>query len=404
MFPERKGVVDPLTVKRVVVTGIGAVTPLGNSFIDSWDAAKKSISGIRPVTRFDVSDIPWKVAGELKGFSPEEYIPRKDLRRLDLFVHYAFAAAWMAFKDAALDKKHLNSAGVIIGSSRGGISTIEETLRKRPTAYAMSATTISMAASYIAKRLGIKGHCLGISNACSSGASAIGEAFRLIKHGQAEVVLAGGTEAPVCRLCIEGYGASGALSKKGISMPFDKKRDGFVLSEGASVLVLEDYESAIKRGARLYGEILGYGNTSDAFHQTVPDKKGQAKAIKAALEEAGIKPDDVDFINAHATSTPIGDITEAEAIELVFGKTTIPVSSVKSMTGHMLGASGAFEAGMTLMTINEGIIPPTVNLKEPEGGLNYVRQTRKARVRVAVSNSFGFGGVNSVLVFASVSD
>jgi 3-oxoacyl-[acyl-carrier-protein] synthase II len=428
-------------MNRVVVTGIGAVSPLGNSFNESWEATKAGLSGIAPITKFDVSDVGWKVAGELKGFDSGKYLSLKEINRLDPFVHYAVAAAIMAAEDAGLinpplppfakgggggitnselrtpNSELLESAGVIIGSSRGGISTIEKELQRkylsgisrhssRTSAYLMSSTTISMASSYVAQKLGIKGFCLGISNACASGTSAIGEAYRLIRSGYQCLLLCGGAEAPVCRLSVEGYGSSGVLSKvnnSSASRPFDRTRDGFVLSEGACVFVLEDYGSALKRGARIYGEIVGYGNTTDAFHQTMPYPEGEAKAIKTAIDEAGLKPGDIDFINAHGTSTPLGDKTETEAIKLSFGNRAyhIPVTSIKSVTGHMLAASGALEAAVTLMSMNEGIIPPTINLKErdPECDLDYVTQLRRSEVMFAISNSFGFGGVNAVLVF-----
>src|SRR4030043_931566 len=413
-------------MNRVVVTGIGAVSPLGNSFNESWEATKAGLSGIAPVAKFDVSDVGWKVAGELKGFDSGKYLSLKEINRLDPFVHYAVAAAIMAAEDAGLVSfnsslvtRHssLDMGGVIIGSSRGGISTIEKELQRkylsgisrhssRTSAYLMSSTTISMASSYVAQKLGIKGFCLGISNACASGTSAIGEAYRLIRSGYQCLVLCGGAEAPVCRLSVEGYGSSGVLSKvnnSSASRPFDRTRDGFVLSEGACVFVLEDYGSALKRGARIYGEIVGYGNTTDAFHQTMPHPEGEAKAIKTAIDEAGLKPGDIDFINAHGTSTPLGDKTETEAKRLTFAKKAyhIPVTSIKSVTGHMLAASGALEAAVTLMSMNEGIIPPTINLKErdPECDLDYVTQLRRSEVMFAISNSFGFGGVNAVLVF-----
>jgi 3-oxoacyl-[acyl-carrier-protein] synthase II len=387
--------------KRVVVTGIGALTPLGNTFTESWEAVKAGRSGIGPISRFEASGLRWRGAGELKGFYPEKYLPPKDIRRLDPFVRYAAAAAMMAVADAGL--KELSTAGVLIGSSRGGVSTMEGA-RERVSAYLMPATTVSMASSYVALRLGIKGHTLGISNACSSGANAIGEAYRLVRFGLLSAALAGGAEAPLCGVCLRGYGASGVLSRTGISKPFDRRRDGFVLAEGAAVLVLEEYESALKRGARVYGEIAGYGNTTDARHQTVPDSDGQARAVGAALEEAGVEPPDIGYINAHATSTPLGDRTEAEAIRLAFGPNGVPVSSIKSMTGHMLAASGAFEAAVTLKALKEGILPPNVNLTEPEGGLNYVLRAEKASMKWAVSNSFGFGGVNAVLVFRALGD
>jgi 3-oxoacyl-[acyl-carrier-protein] synthase II len=426
-------------MNRVVVTGIGAVCPIGNSLKESWAAAKNGFSGIARTTRFDVFGIKWKVAGELKGFDAGEYLTRKEIIRLDPFVHYAVAAARMATEDAGLieqssidcqelstnaslakgETRHasLDSAGVIIGSSRGGISTIEKELQKtcssrlttharRTSAYLMPATTISMASSYAALNLGIEGHCLGISNACASGMSAIGEAYRLIKSGYETLVLCGGTEAPICRICVEGYGASGALSQRddcSASRPFDRTRDGFVLSEGACILVLEDYGSALRRDARIYGEVIGYGNTTDAFHQTIPSPEGEARAIKKALDEAEVKPEDISFISAHGTSTPLGDKAETGAIKLAFNKhaSDIPVTAVKSLTGHMLAASGALEAAFTLLAINEGTIPPTINLKErdPECDLDVADGPRKAEIGFALSQSFGFGGVNAVLIF-----
>lgn len=395
-------------MKRVVVTGIGAVSPIGNSFSESWENAKAGISGIGPITKFDTSGMKWKVAGQLKGFDAGKYLSQKEINRIDPFVHYAVASAVMAAEDAGLTPfdSLLKSAGVIIGSSRGGIITMERESKKtsRPSAYLMPSTTISMASSYVAQKLGIKGYCLGISNACASGANAIGEAYRLIKAGYDGPIFCGGTEAPICRICVEGYGVLGALSKindPSASRPFDKTRDGFVLAEGACILVLEEYEAALKRGANIYGEIIGYSNTVDAFHQTIPDAEGESMAIVMAIDSAGLTPEDIDYINAHGTSTPLGDKAEAEAIKISFGKRAyqVPVSSLKSMTGHMLGASGALEAAFTIMSINEGIIPPTINLKNPECDIDYVTSTRKANIEVAISNSFGFGGVNAVLVF-----
>lgn len=381
------------STKRVVVTGMGVLSPLGNSLKESWDALKLGKSGLS-----EEGDLPCGAAGRLKGF--ESTLSAKDGRRLDPFVHYAYDAARMALEDAGLRKKDFLSSSVIVGSSRGGITSIEDALRGRPTAYLMPASTISMAASFIALKFGIKGRLLGISTACASGAHAIGEAFGAIRAGISDIALAGGSEAPICRLCVEGYSLSKALSRTGISRPFDRRRDGFVLSEGAAVLVLEEYDSALARGARPYGEIAGYGNTADAHHETVPDKSGQARAIKEAIKDAGIRPADVGYISAHATSTVIGDNSEAGAIRLAFGEgTKVPVGANKSATGHMLGASGAFEAAMALMGVKEGVIPPTVNLTEPEGGLNYITRLTGADLRVVLSNSFGFGGVNAALVF-----
>jgi beta-ketoacyl-acyl-carrier-protein synthase II len=405
-------------MNRVVVTGIGAVSPVGNSLYESWSKAKAGQSGITPITQFDVADIPWKVAGALKDFNAEKYLYPKEILRLDPFVHYAVAAAIMAAEDAGLmGTAFLQLAGVIIGSSRGGIQTMEKAFKKKclsrssahpssMSAYLMPSTTISMASSYVAQKLGITGYCLGISNACASGLSAIGEAYRLIKSGYRHPVLCGGTEAPVCRTCIEGYGVSGALSRRGdpsASRPFDRTRDGFVLSEGSCILVLETYESAMKRGAGIYGEIIGYGNTTDSYHQTVPSAEGEARAIRSALDEAGLKPHEIHFISAHGTSTCLGDKTETEAIKRSFGKYAygIPITSLKSVTGHMLAASGALEAAVTLLCLKEGVITPTLHLRErdPECDLDYVTECRCASLKYALSQSFGFGGLNAVLVF-----
>jgi len=405
-------------MKRVVVTGVGAVSPIGNSFSESWQNARSGVSGIQLIRRFDVSDSKWKVAGELKKFDAEKFLSSRETIRLDPFVHYAVAAALMAVEDALItNHPSLSSGGVIIGSSRGGISTLEKELQKkyssrpapctsRTSAYLMPATTISMASSYVAQKLGIRGYCLGISNACASGTNAIGEAYRLVRTGYKNRVLCGGAEAPICRICSEGYGAAGALSEgndSSASRPFDRTRDGFVLSEGACILVLEDYEAALKRNAKIYGEVIGYGNTTDAFHQTKPSPEGEAEAVKAAMDEAGLRVEDIHFINAHGTSTPLGDKTETKAIKLFFGGYAykIPVTSVKSMTGHMLAASGSLEAAFTLMSMKEGILPPTINLKEldPECDLDYVMESRKAEIEFAISQSFGFGGVNAVLAF-----
>ncbi len=411
-------------MNRVVVTGIGAVSPLGNTFQESWAAAKKGLAGIGPVTGFDASDIPWQVAGELKHFDPGRYLSGKEFKRLDPFAQYAVAAAVMAADDAGLissfilHPSSLSSAGIIVGSSRGGISSLEHSIiksrrlsRKQHSVspYLMPATTISMAPSYIAQKLGIKGCCLGVSNACASGANAIGEAYRLIISGYKYPVLCGGAEAPLCGICFQGYGASGALSKindSTASRPFDRTRDGFVLSEGACIMVLEEYTTARKRGVKVYGEITGYGNTCDSFHQTIPSAEGEARAISAAIEDAGLAAGDIDFINAHGTSTILGDKTETEAIKITFGKKAceIPVFSLKSMTGHMLAASGALEAAITMISMCEGTIPPTINLTErdPECDLDIVTELRKADIEYVISNSFGFGGVNAVLVMKKI--
>lgn len=430
-----------ILMRRIVITGIGALSPIGNSFRTTWEGVKSGLSGIGSITRFDASGLPWKMAGELKGFDAGAFLPAKEINRLDPFVQYAVAASLMAAEDAGLIKQpavkeveklrrgevkdsmasHINSplvnAGVVIGSSRGGVSTIERSLLRtrnsklktqnlRLSPYIMPSTTISMAASYIALRLGIKGHCLGISNACASGANAVGEAFRMIKAGYLDLAIAGGTEAPICRLCIEGYGISGASARHkrdyNQPRPFSAERDGFVLAEGACVMVLEEYGHALKRGAAIYGEVAGYGNTTDACHMTQPDPDGEAMAIKKALEEAGLSPEDIGHISTHGTATRIGDIAETAALKTVFDNraSLIPSTAVKSMTGHMLAASGALEVGLALMSIRENIIPPTLNIgrKDPECDLNIADESRGAEINAALSNSFGFGGVNAVIV------
>ncbi|MDQ7786401.1 MAG: beta-ketoacyl-ACP synthase II [Thermodesulfovibrionales bacterium] len=413
-------------MKRVVVTGIGAVSPLGNTFQSAWTAAKAGISGIGSITRFDATHMRWKIAGELKGFDPGRFLSPKEVRRLDPFVHYAVAAAMMAAEDAELfgkaESHQVKNSAVVLGSSRGGISTMEQAVilsyetasargkRKRSVSpYLMPATTTSMASSYVAQKLGLQGSCLGISNACASGTNAIGEAFRLVKHGLESLVFCGGAEAPLCSICIEGYGSAGALSERNdstASRPFDRTRDGFVLSEGACVLVLEEHSQACKRGVRIYGEIVGYGNTSDAFHQTIPSPEGEARAIRNALTEAGLRPGDIGCINAHGTATVIGDRVETRALKVALGSSaySIPVTSLKSMTGHMLASSGAFEAAMSIVSMNEGVILPTVNLeeKDAECDLDYVTELREKTIEYAVSNSFGFGGVNAILIFRGV--
>lgn len=422
-------------MKRVVITGIGAITPLGNSMDSTWENLTKGVSGISQITRFDTSNLPFKIGGELKDFSPETFISTKDIKRFDPFIHYAMASALMAVQDAGLAQKtetqkhrsaealkdgsELSSAGVIIGSSRGGITSLERSLQEHVlkgkdfSAYLMSASTISMASSYISMKLGIKGQAMGISAACASGANAIGEALRLIRSGETDIALAGGTEAPICRLTVGGYGAAGALSKRNdepqkASRPFDRNRDGFVIAEGAGILVLEELTHALKRKARIYAELVGYGTSSDAFHQTRPDSEGEAIAIKKALRDAGVSVDEVDYINAHATSTPYGDRTEAEAVRKVFNKRVydVPVSASKSMLGHMLGASGAVETAITILAIYHGLIPPTINLdnSDPECNLNHVTSTTKRDIDIAIKNSFGFGGVNAVLVLRKFKD
>ncbi|MBF0320980.1 MAG: beta-ketoacyl-[acyl-carrier-protein] synthase family protein [Nitrospirae bacterium] len=390
-------------MNRVVVTGIGAVTPLGNSFSTSWEG----LADGRVATH----------GGRLMGFDVQQYLSIREINRLDTFVHYAVAAAAMALCDAAI--KSPSGFASIIGTSRGGITMINSATKRlassqgnarKASPYLMPATTASMAASYISQKFGLRGHTLGISNACTSGANAVGEAYRLIKHGYSAGALAGGTDAPFCELCLEGYRASGALSRgasAGASRPFCVGRDGFVLAEGACVVVLEDYAFALSRGARIYAEVLGYGNTSDGFDMVRPDSAMQGTAILKALTEAAIGPDGVDFVNAHATSTPIGDAAESEAIHIALRDNagTVPVTANKSITGHMLSASAAFEAAATAMSIYTGLIPPTINIQEldPACRLNVITKPLKLDgLLTGITNSFGFGGVNASLVLGAV--
>jgi 3-oxoacyl-[acyl-carrier-protein] synthase II len=419
-----------IPMKRVAITGVGAVTPLGNNIDTTWTNLIRGRSGISSITKFDASGLPSRIAGELHEFRPEDFLPRKDILRLDPFVHYAAASAFMSVQDAGLfqgsgvrgqgsepktqNSKLLSDAAVIIGSSRGGITSLENAIEKhvltgKPvSAYLMSSTTINMASSYISMRLGTNGPVSGISTACASGTNAVGEAFRMVQHGEIDIAIAGGSEAPICRVAVGGYGSAGALSKRNdepgkASRPFDKDRDGFVIAEGAAVLVLEELEHALARGARIYAELAGYGTSSDACHQTRPDSEGEAMAINRALKDADILDGDVDYINAHATSTPLGDAAESKAIRKVFGRKAyeIPISSSKSMLGHMIGAAGAVEAVITAISIFKGTITPTINIEvpDPDCDLHFAASLIKKEITIAISDSFGFGGVNAVLVF-----
>jgi 3-oxoacyl-[acyl-carrier-protein] synthase II len=401
-------------MKRVVITGIGAITPLAATFLDSWLLLKKGVSGVRmlslPRGNTDRNYGRWKAAGQVRGLDISPVFTKKEQNFIDPFVLYAVVAAMEAAENAGVlnsSKCSENPGAIIVGSSRGGITTLEKEVLKisgryRPSAYLMPTTTISAAAAYIVAKLKITAAALGISNACASGASAIGEAFRMIQSGNYSMILAGGSEAPVCSICIEGYGSARALSESPhniASRPFDMERDGFVLAEGACMLLMEEMGSALRRNAKIIAEIVGYGNVCNAFHPTLPSEKGAAMAIKAVLADAKISPDDVGYINAHGTSTVAGDRAEASAIKKIFGARQIPVSSVKSMTGHMLGASGAFEVACTAMSLNESFITPTINTRsiDPECAVNVITEGMYCPVDLALSNSFGFGGINAVL-------
>lgn len=408
------------TRRRVVVTGIGAVTPVGIGVKTSWENLVAGRSGIGPITRFDASTYPSRVAGEVKGFHPEDFMPKKLVSRVDTFIHYAIAATQEAIEDAGLAGQSLGEkAGVIIGVGMGGVGIVERytpILQKkgwrRVTPFFVPMMIPNMASGQVAILFGAKGPNLAVCTACAAGSHAIGEAMRLIQEGRADVMICGGAEGLITPLTVAGFAVMKALSTRfndqpeKASRPFEAKRDGFVIAEGSGILILESLEHALERGAKIYAELCGYGLTGDAYHMTAPspDGEGAVRCMEEALADAGLTYRDVDYINAHGTSTPLNDVSETKAIKQVFKERAkeIPVSSTKSMTGHLLGGAGGVEAVFTVKTIAEGVIPPTINYEEPdpECDLDYVpNQARKAEVKVAMSNSFGFGGTNAVLVF-----
>lgn len=405
--------------KRVVITGMGAITPFGTGKDKLWQSLVEGKSGIGPITRFDAENLPVTFAGEVKDFVPSDFINRKEIRRMDRFAQYAVAAARMAVEDASLDleKEDRDRVGVIFGSANGGMETFQEQtkvlLEKGPnriSPFFVPMMIANMAAGLISINLGIRGVNFTVVNACASGTNSIGEAFRALQRGDADVVITGGSEASVTPLTVAGFAAMKALSTRNddpakASRPFENNRDGFALGEGAGVLVLETLEHAEARGARIYAEISGYGCTADAYHMTAPSPEGETvtRAISLALEDAGLKPEDVDYINAHGTSTPLNDRQETLAIKKVFGDHAykLAISSTKSMIGHLLGASGAVEAIATALSLYTGVIPPTINYEEPdpECDLDYVpNEARQQPIEVAMSNSFGFGGHNATIV------
>ncbi len=416
-------------MRRVVVTGLGLVTPLGDGVETSWSRLIAGRSGIRRIDRFDVSDLPCRIAGlvpqgeEEGGFRPTDYVEPRELRRNDLFIVYALAAATQALRDAGYvpeSEEQRQRAGVLVGSGIGGLATIAETTLlleksgpRRVSPFFIPAALINLASGQISIRFGLKGPNHAVVTACSTGAHAIGDAARLIAHGDADVMVAGGAEAAVCRLGIAGFAAARALSTRyndepeKASRPWDRGRDGFVMAEGAGVVVLEEYEHARRRGARIYAEVRGYGLSGDAYHVTAPapDGDGGYRSMKAALADAGLPPEAIDYINAHGTSTPLGDEIELGAVRRLFGDHAerLAMSSTKSAIGHLLGAAGAVEAIFCILAIRDGVVPPTLNLEEPcEGseGMNLVpKQAQERRVRAALSNSFGFGGTNATLIF-----
>lgn len=406
--------------RRVVVTGIGLVTPLGIGTEQTWNALINGQSGVGPITRFDASDQASQIAAEVKGFNPEDWFEKKQAKNLDAFVQYAVAAADLAWKNSGLSitDENVNRVGVITGCGMGGLPTIEEyhgvLMNKGPrkiTPFFIPRVIPNMPSGHISMRIGSKGPNLTQTTACAAGTHAVGEAFRHIVYGDCDVAVTGGAESVICPLAVGGFGAMKALSTRNddpatASRPFDRDRDGFVISEGAGMLILEELESAKRRGAVIYAEVVGYGQSSDAYHIAAPpeDGEGAARCMAAALRDAGMNPEDIDYINAHGTSTPLNDKCETQAIKTVFGEHAykLAVSSTKSMTGHMLGAAGGIEAAFSALTLHHGVIPPTANLRtpDPDCDLDYVPLiARGSRPRTAMSNSFGFGGTNGVVIF-----
>ncbi len=406
--------------RRVVITGVGMITPLGIGVEQSWNGLLAGRSGIRKITQFDAANFPTRIAGEVAGFNPEEYIEPKEIKKMDRFIHLAVAAAQMAMSDSGLKitDKNAERAGVIIGSGIGGLRTIEHyhsvLLEKGPrriTPFFIPMLVVNLASGQISIRFGAKGPNSAVVTACATGSHAIGDAFKIIQRGDADAMIAGGTEAVITPLGIGGFNAMRALSTRNdepekASRPFDMDRDGFVMGEGAGVIILESLETALERGAGIYAEITGYGMAADAYHITSPSPNGEgaARCMKMALQDAGVDPSVVNYINAHGTSTKAGDEIETYAIKTVFGEYAykIPVSSTKSMTGHLLGAAGGVESVISILSIKDDIIPPTINLDtpDPECDLDYVpNRARRTTVNYALSNSFGFGGTNACLLF-----
>ncbi len=405
--------------RRIVVTGLGLVTPLGTGVEKTWTALCAGQSGIGRITRFDPTGYDAQIAGEVKDFDPGQFIEKKEIKKMDMFIHYAVGAALMAVDDAGLKvaPEEATQVGVYIGSGIGGLGSIEhyhDVLKDkgpgRVSPFFIPMTIINLASGQVAIRIGAKGPNSCAVTACATGNHCIGDAFRLIQRGDADVMVAGGAEAAVTPLGVAGFAAAKALSFRNdeptrASRPFDKDRDGFVLGEGAGVVVLEELDRARRRGARIYAEVIGYGMNSDAYHITAPPEEGEGavRCMELALKDAGVRKDQIGYINAHGTST-MADAIETRAIKTVFGEqaSRIPVSSTKSMTGHLLGAAGGIEAVFSILALHHGLLPPTINLDNPDPAcdLDYVpNKARAAAVQVALSNSFGFGGVNACLIF-----
>jgi len=409
-----------IQLRRVVVTGMGMISPVGKTISESWENVRNGRSGISKITRFDTSDYPVKIAGEIKNYDTFAYFDRKEARKFDPYMQYALIAAEEAVTDSGLnlDKIDKDRAGVFISSGIGGIFTIEANkvilLQRGPTRvspFFLPASLANLATGHVSIRYGFRGANFAGVTACAASTHSLGDSFKIIQRGDADIMVSGGAEYPITELGIAGFSVMRALSTRNdeperASRPFDKERDGFVASEGAAALILEDLEHAVRRGARIYAEIVGYGYSSDAYHMTAPDPeaRGASSTMQKAINDAQIQPQDVDYINAHGTSTPLNDKVESQAVKQVFGEYAykINISSTKSMTGHMLGATGAGEAILSVLSINHSFIPPTINYENPdeECDLNYTPNKGIAKdINYVLSNSFGFGGTNGSLIF-----
>jgi 3-oxoacyl-[acyl-carrier-protein] synthase II len=405
--------------RRVVITGVGMVSPLGIGNQENWQALLQGRSGIGPITRFDASDYPCRIAGEVKGYNPEDWVPKKDVKKMDLFIHYAMAASEIAMRDAAfqVQASEADRVGVYIGSGIGGLPSIERQhailLKEGPrrvSPFFIIGLIVNMASGQVSIRYGAKGPNQAACTACATGTHAIGEAFEIIKRDDADVMIAGGCEGVIAPLCVGGFSAMRALSTRNddparASRPFDAERDGFVISEGAGIVILEELGHAVRRNAVVHAEIAGYGMSGDAFHVSAPseDGDGPVRVMRMAIRDAGIDASAIDYVNAHGTSTQQGDAVETRALKKVFGDRArkVAVSSTKSMTGHLLGGAGGLETAIVALAIREEVVPPTINLTtpDPECDLDYVPgEARRMKVNFALNNSFGFGGTNAALV------
>ncbi|MDP1981606.1 MAG: beta-ketoacyl-ACP synthase II, partial [Sulfuritalea sp.] len=405
--------------RRVVVTGLGLISPVGNSVPEAWDNLLAGKCGIGPITRFDATAFPARIAGEVKGFDVAAYLTAKEARRMDTFIHYGMAAGIQAFRDSGLEVSAENAdrIGVNIGSGIGGLPMIEDTHNdylaggpRKISPFFIPGTIINMISGNLSIMLGLKGPNIAVVTACTTGLHAIGISARMIEYGDADVMVCGGAEATTTPLAVGGFGSAKALSTRNddpatASRPWDKDRDGFVLGEGSGVMVLEEYEHARARGAKIYAELAGFGMSGDAYHMTAPDTDGPRRSMVNALKNAGVNPDEVQYVNAHGTSTPLGDKNETEAIKLAFGidvAKKLVVNSTKSMTGHLLGGAGGLESVVTVLAVHHQISPPTINIfnQDPECDLDYCANTaRPMKIDVALKNNFGFGGTNGSIVF-----